>query len=115
MSFWHLLSFVNSFFKRMCSHPVGLDVWFLVGPFILCANSEGSGKTAGMRRLAWAFAGHLRDKYHHLMSWLILDIMLLPRCEPMAFCTKKGHPPDGAVSADVIMSNPAQFCQILIP
>ena len=26
MRFWHFLSSVNSFFKRMHSHPVGLDV-----------------------------------------------------------------------------------------
>ena len=61
---------------HMRSHPVGLDVWFLVGPFIFfyipCAripshvqglemitfiiykraNSEGWGETARMRRLA---------------------------------------------------------------
>ena len=35
------------------------------------ANSEGSGETARMRKLAWAFAGRLCDKYHNLMSWLI--------------------------------------------
>ena len=34
------------------------------------ANSEGSGETARMRRLAWAFAGRLCDKYHNLMIWL---------------------------------------------
>ena len=34
------------------------------------ANSKGSGKTAHMCRLAWAFAGRLCDKYHNLMSWL---------------------------------------------
>ena len=33
-------------------------------------NSEGSGETARMRRLAWAFAGRLCDKYHNPMSWL---------------------------------------------
>ena len=38
----------------------------------MCANSEGSGETAPMRRLAWAFAGRLCDKYHNLMSRLIL-------------------------------------------
>ena len=59
----------------MCSHPVGLDVWFLVGLFVyfqtfMCANSEGSGETVRMRRLAWALAGRLCDKYHNLMSWL---------------------------------------------
>ena len=36
----------------------------------MCANSEGSGETARMRRLAWAFAGRPCDKYHNLMSWL---------------------------------------------
>ena len=36
----------------------------------MSANSQGSGKTAQMRRLAWDFAGRLRDKYHNHMSWL---------------------------------------------
>ena len=36
------------------------------------ANSEGSGETARIRRLAWAFAGRLCDQYHNLMNWLIL-------------------------------------------
>ena len=36
----------------------------------MCANSEGSGETARMRRLAWAFDSRLCDKYHNLMSWL---------------------------------------------
>ena len=62
---------------RMRSHVVGLDVWFLghtlrLFPYYVCANSEGSGETARLRRLAWAFAGRLCDKYHYLMSWLIL-------------------------------------------
>ena len=39
-------------------------------PYFMCANSEGSGETARMRRLAWAFAGRLCDKYHYLMIWL---------------------------------------------
>ena len=40
----------------------------------MCANSEGSGETARMRRLAWAFAGCLCDKYHNLTSWLNFSI-----------------------------------------
>ena len=36
----------------------------------MCANSEVSGETARMRRIAWAFAGRLCDKCHNLMSWL---------------------------------------------
>ena len=39
-------------------------------PFFMFANSDGSGEDAWMRRLAWAFAGRLCDKYHNLMSWL---------------------------------------------
>ena len=35
----------------------------------MCANSEGSGETARMRRVARAFAGRLCGKYHNLMSW----------------------------------------------
>ena len=31
--------------------------------------SEGSGKTARMRRIASAFAGRICGKYHDLMSW----------------------------------------------
>ena len=60
---------------HMHSHPVGIDVWFLVRPYrllpyFMCANSEGSSKTVRMRRLAWAFAGRLCDKYQNLLSWL---------------------------------------------
>ena len=39
--------------------------------YFMCANSKGSGQTARMRRLAWAFAGRLCDKYHNLICWLI--------------------------------------------
>ena len=39
----------------------------------MCANSEGSGETARMHRLAWAFAGRLCDKYHNLMSFKFCD------------------------------------------
>ena len=55
------------------THTHTHTVWYLVGPFFYfkCANSEGSGETVRMRRLTWAFAGCLCDKYHNLMSWLI--------------------------------------------
>ena len=39
----------------------------------MCANGEGSGENAQMRRLVWAFIGRLCDKYHNLMSWLNFD------------------------------------------
>ena len=45
-------------------------------PYFMCANSKGSGETGWMRRLACAFAGHLCDKYHNLMSWLKLFLKL---------------------------------------
>ena len=58
--------------SRMHSYPVGLFGRTLhLLPYFMCANSEGYGDTAQMRRVAWAFAGSLCSKYHNLMSWLI--------------------------------------------
>ena len=64
---------------RVRSDTMELDVCFFCRtlrllPYFMCANSEGSSATARMRRLAWAFADRLCDKYHNLMSW------------PMWFC-----------------------------
>ena len=61
---------------RMHSHLLALDVRILVGFFVyfhtfMYANREGSGETARMRMLAWAFAGRLCDKCHNLMSWRV--------------------------------------------
>ena len=58
--------------SRMHSHPVGLDVWFLVGPlstslFYLCQQWR-LWRAAQMRSLAWAFAGRLCDK-NTIISW----------------------------------------------
>ena len=36
-----------------------------------CVRTAKLWRAARMRRLAWAFAGRLCDKYHNLMSWLI--------------------------------------------
>ena len=44
-------------------------------PYFMCANSDGSGETARMRSFAWAFAGRICDKYHNLMSWLMLALI----------------------------------------
>ena len=38
--------------------------------YIALANSDGSGENARMRRLAWAFADRLWDKYIFLMGRL---------------------------------------------
>ena len=46
---------------HMCSHPVGLDVWFLVGPFAYFPTSCVQTAKALVR---------LR-RCHNLMSWLI--------------------------------------------
>ena len=60
---------------RMHNHPVGLDIWFLVGPFVYfhtsCVRTVKALARLRTRRLAWAFAGCQCDKYHNLMSWLI--------------------------------------------
>ena len=39
-------------------------------PYFMCVISEGSGETARMRTLAWAFAGRVCDEYQNLVSWL---------------------------------------------
>ena len=67
---------------RMRNHLVRLDVWFFCRtlrllPYFMCANSEGSGETARMRKLAWAFVGRICDKYHNLMSWHILAFCII--------------------------------------
>ena len=63
--------------KRACA-AIRSGAWCLMFyrtlrllPYFMCANSEGSGETARMRKLAWSFAGRLCGKYHKLMSWLI--------------------------------------------
>ena len=74
MRLWHFSSSVNSFFKCPCAARClifGRTHHLL--PYFMCANSEGSDETAQMRRLAWALAGRLCDKYHNLMSWLKSD------------------------------------------
>ena len=38
-------------------------------PYSMQVNSKGTDETEQMRRLAWAFAIHLYDKYQHLHSW----------------------------------------------
>ena len=62
-----------SFFVHEMTHLMRL--WFFGRifrplPYFMCANSEGSGETTRMRRLAWAFHGRICDKYHSLMCWL---------------------------------------------
>ena len=42
-------------------------------PYFMCGNSEGSGKTVWVHRLAWAFTGRLCDKYLNLMSSVFKD------------------------------------------
>ena len=59
---------------RMCSHPVGLDVWFLARPFVYFYFHTSCVRTAkaleAARMLALATAGRLCDKYQNLISWL---------------------------------------------
>ena len=73
MRLLHFSSSIHSFFKNMCSHPGGLNVWFLVGPFVffhtLCVRTVKA--LVRLHRLALAFGGCLCDKDNNLMSWLI--------------------------------------------
>ena len=65
-------------------------------PFYMCVNSEWSDKTAQMRRLAWAVAGCLCDKYHNLMSWLIWATTRQNQqsgCASSEDWDQPGHPP----------------------
>ena len=56
---------------RGCSH---LDALF---PYIVYANSDGSGETARMRRFAWIFTVRQCDNYLFHMGWLIfLNILI---------------------------------------
>ena len=70
MRSWH---FSSSVFKRECATTQCLfgrtSSW--TSSILRVCESEGSGETARMRRLSWAFAGCLCDKHHNLMSWLI--------------------------------------------
>ena len=50
--------------------PLG---YLLVGPFVhfLTSCVRTAKALVRLRRLAWAFAGRLCNKYHNLMTWLI--------------------------------------------
>ena len=80
MRLWHLSPSVNSIFKQACA-AIHWATRLIFGqalrllPYFMCANSEGSGETAWMHSLAWAFAVCLCDKYHKLMSWLNYTIL----------------------------------------
>ena len=56
---------------RMCSQPMGLDVWFLVGPFVYFHTSCVRTAKALARLRRCAGSPEPCDKYHNLMSWLI--------------------------------------------
>ena len=57
MRLWYFSSSVNSFFKRACADIQWARCLIFGGtlrllPLLMCANSEDSGETARMRRLA---------------------------------------------------------------
>ena len=75
MRLWYFSSSINSFFKCACAAIQWARClifgWTLrLLPYFMCVNSESSSEIARMCKLARAFAGHLCDKYHNLMSWL---------------------------------------------
>ena len=68
---WHFSSSVNSFFKpRMLSHPVELDVWFLVGPFVYFHTSCVRTAKALTRLRGCAGSPEHSLVAYNLMSWL---------------------------------------------
>ena len=84
MVLWHFSSSVNWFFKHACAASsrarcliFGWAVCLL--SYLMLANSEGSGETVRMRRLAWDFAGRLCDTYHNIMRWLQCFFMRLAK------------------------------------
>ena len=40
-------------------------------PYFVCANSEGSGESAHMRRLTWAFTAHICNKFQNRLNWYV--------------------------------------------
>ena len=79
--------FLYNLILQTRSHPVGLDVWFLVGPFVYFHTScVRTAKALARRRLAWAFAVRLCDKYHNLMSRLICFVFLFFFVFCFVFC-----------------------------
>ena len=63
--------FSNAHVQPSCRVKCLIFGWTLrLLPYFMCANSKGSGETARLPSLSWAFAGRLCDKYHNLMSWL---------------------------------------------
>ena len=97
MRLWHFSSSINSLHKlllqtRIRSHPVGLDVWFLVGPFVYfhtscvwtakaparlrgCAGSPEPSLVAYVISTSWAgsfrdnFRGNSNEYPHRLFLW----------------------------------------------
>ena len=63
------------------AQPSSVARYLIVGrtlrllPYFMCANSEGSGETARMRRRACAFPGRHCDKFNNLMSWIVYSWM----------------------------------------
>ena len=78
MRLWHFSSSLSTHAQQSSGARCLIFGWTLrLFPYFMCANSEGSGETARMHRLAWAFAGRLCDKYHNLMSWLWLPCLIM--------------------------------------
>ena len=86
MRLWHFSSSRKLILQtRMCNNPVGLDV---------CTGSSH------LRRLAWAFADRLCDKYHNHMSRLKYNW-------PLSICTL---PPNSSFSVKEFMGDHHKKC-----
>ena len=69
------------FQTHMRSHPVGLDAWCLVGPFVYFHTScvrtaKALARVRGCADWLGPFACRLCDKSHNRMGWLKFEIRL---------------------------------------
>ena len=74
------LFILHKLILQMCmhSHPMGLDVWFFIRPFVyfhsLCVHIAKALGDCTDAQASWAFGGRLCGKYHNLTSWLISSL-----------------------------------------
>ena len=94
MRFWHFLSSVNSFFKYACAaiqsgYMSNFKSDSASTSIIRVCEQRRLWRGCGMRRLAWAFAGRLCDKYHNLAQKCLRQCDRLIWCKVLSFAVRK--------------------------
>ena len=94
MRLWYFYVLPKHFLQMlMCCHPMWLDVWILVGSFVLpyfmCANSEGSGKQRRLWRDCTPEPLQVAYVISTISSWAGSNVIygVLP-CSYMYVCPK---------------------------